>query len=162
MDSLHAIGFYVSSGVLLLGGLGVALMRGRDLRGLAMAAAGAGLAGVYLSLSAAFAAIVALVCYLGCAVLVAGPGYRSVESVVSPMWRQIGAAAAAALLAVLAYVAFHGDFVTARYSAGPFDVGAVANLLLAHDTLATEAIAALALAAAAGAAAAWRMRDRAR
>src|SRR5207249_2104777 len=31
MDSLHAIGFYVSSGVLLLGGLGVALMRGREL-----------------------------------------------------------------------------------------------------------------------------------
>jgi len=137
-------------------------MPGRDMRGLAMAAAGAGLAGVYLSLSAAFAAIVALVCYLGCAVLVAGPGYRSVESVVSPMWRQVGAAGAAALLALLAYVAFRGDFVTARYSAGPLDVGAVANLLLAHDTLATEAIAALALAAAAGAAAAWRMRDRAR
>src|SRR5439155_467678 len=108
----------------------------------AILAGDAALAAVYLSLSAAFAAIVALVCYLGCAVLVAGPGYRSVESVVSPMWRQVGAAGATALLAVLAYVAFRGDFVTARYSAGPLDLGAVANLLLAHDTLATEAIAA--------------------
>src|SRR5205823_2237980 len=54
MDSLHAIGFYVSSGVLILGGLGVALLPGRDLRGVALAVTGAGLAGAYVSLSAGF------------------------------------------------------------------------------------------------------------
>src|SRR5437867_13413767 len=75
MDSLHAIGFYVSSGVLLLGGLGVALLPGRDLRGIALAVSGAGLAGAYVSLSAGFAAIVALVCCLGCAAVVGGPVY---------------------------------------------------------------------------------------
>ena len=37
MDSLHAIGFYVSSGVSLAGGLGVALLPLRDQRGAAMA-----------------------------------------------------------------------------------------------------------------------------
>ena len=162
MDSLHAIGFYVSSGALLVGGLGLALLPGRGTRGIAMAVGAVGLAGAYLSLSAGFAAIVALVCYLGCAVLIAGRGYRSVETVVTPLWRQIGAAGAAALLAVLAYAALGGDFVSAKFAAGAFDVRAVANLLLAHDVLATEAIAMLALAAAAGATAAWRTRDRAR
>ena len=44
MDSLHAIGFYVSSGVSLAGALGVALLPARSQRGLAMAAAGLGLA----------------------------------------------------------------------------------------------------------------------
>jgi hypothetical protein len=163
MDSLHAIGFYVSSGVLLLGGLAVALAPGRDQRGLGLAAMAIGLGGAYLSLSAGFAAAVALVCYAGCALMVAGgPGYRKVEAVVTPAWRQVGAVAAAALLAVLAFSAFRGDFVHASFSAGPFDARAVARLLLAHDALATEAVAALSLAALAGAAAAWRLRDRAR
>jgi len=162
MDSLHAIGFYVSSGVLLLGGLGVALLPGRDLRGIALAVSGAGLAGAYVSLSAGFAAIVALICYLGCAAMVAGPGYRVVEGVVGPVWRQVGAIGAAALLVVLGFAAFRGDFVHASFSAGPFDARAVARLLLAHDVLATEAVAALAIVAAAGAVGAWRIRDRAR
>src|SRR5207247_8554196 len=84
MDSLHAIGFYVSSGVLLLGGLGVALLPGRDLRGIALAVRGAGLAGAYVSLSAGFAAIVAFGCYLRCAAVVAGPGSRLGEGGARP------------------------------------------------------------------------------
>ena len=43
MDSLHAIGFYVSAAVSLGGGLLVALLPGRGSRGLAMAIAGAGI-----------------------------------------------------------------------------------------------------------------------
>src|SRR5690349_20472782 len=100
MDSLHAIGFYVSSGVSLAGGLGVALLSRRDQRGAAMAVSGLGLAGIYLSLSAGFAAAVALLCYAGCAALVAGPQYRSLASVTGPLWRQLGALGAAAMLVV--------------------------------------------------------------
>jgi hypothetical protein len=163
MDSLHAIGLYVSSGVLLLGGLAVAVMPTREVRGIGLAAMALGLAGAYLSLSAGFAAAVALVCYAGCAVMVAvGPGYRTVEAVVTPLWRQLGALGAAALLAVLAFSAFRGDFVHATFSGGAFDARIVARLLLEHDVLATEAIGALALVAAAGATAAWRVRDRTR
>src|SRR2546427_7031252 len=95
MDSLHAIGFYVSSGVLLIGGLGVALLPGRELRGAALAVVGVGLGGLYVSLAAGFAAVVALICYLACGALVAGPRYRSVEVVVGPLWRQVGALGAA-------------------------------------------------------------------
>jgi hypothetical protein len=163
MDSLHAIGFYVSSGVLLLGGLAVAVLPGRELRGLGFGAMAVGLAGVYLALSAGFAAGIALLCYAGCAVMVAGgPRYRVVEAVITPVWRQVGAVAAAALLAVLGFVAFRGGFVHAGFSGGPFDARAVARLLFAHDALATEAVAALTLVAVAGAAAGWRLRDRAR
>ena len=162
MDSLHAIGFYVSSGVLVIGGLGVALLPGRELRGLALAATGVGLAGAYLSLSAGFAGLVAIVCYAGCALMVAGPGYRAVEGTVAPLWRQLGAIGAAGLLVALAFSAFRGGFASAATAGGLFDARAVARLLFAHDVLATEAIAALSLVAVAGAAAAWRFRDRAR
>src|SRR5690242_5375638 len=71
MDSLHAIGFYVSGGVSLAGALGVALLVSRDQRGISMGILGLGLAGIYLTLSAGLAAIVAIVCYLGCAALIA-------------------------------------------------------------------------------------------
>jgi NADH:ubiquinone oxidoreductase subunit 6 (subunit J) len=162
MDSLHAVGFYASSGISLAGGLGVALLPRRDQRGAAMGVAGVGLAGIYLSLSAGFAAVVALLCYAGCAALLAGPRYRSLDSVVRPLWRQLGAIGAAALLALLAYSAFRGDFDQATFFGGAFGTAAVGRLLFAHDALATEAVAALVLVALAGATAVWRARERAR
>ena len=162
MDSLHAIGFYVSSGVLLGGGLGVALLPLRVQRGLAMGVVGLGLGGVYLTLSAGFAAAVALVCYAGCAVLIAGQQYRSYATVAGPVWRQLGALGAAALLALYAYSAFHGDFVNGSFFGGTIGAVSVGRLLFAHDALATEAVAALILVALAGGAAAWRLRERAR
>src|SRR5260370_19474414 len=73
MDSLHAIGFYVSSGVALVGGLGVALLPSRGLRGAGIAVVGLGLAGIYLALSAGFAAAVSLVCFSGCRPLFSPP-----------------------------------------------------------------------------------------
>lgn len=163
MDSLHAIGFYASSGVLFAGALGVALPPGRGLRGVALAVTGVGLAGVYLFLSAGFAAGVALVCYVACAVILAAPAYRPLESTIHPLWRQVGALGAAALLAVLAYSAFRGDFVHATFYGGALNTAALGRLLFEHDALAAEAIAALALVTFAGATvAAWRLRDRAR
>lgn len=162
MDSLHAIGFYVSSGVSLAGALGVALLPLRAQRGVAMGVVGAGLAGIYLTLSAGFAAGIALLCYLGCAVLIAGRQYRALETAVGPLWRQVGALGAAALLAVLAFSAFRGDFIQAGFGGGLWGAASVGRLLLAHDAIATEAVAALTLVALAGAAAAWRLRERAR
>src|SRR5437762_3195000 len=151
MDSLHAIGFYVSSGVLLVGGLGVALLPGREVRGAALAVVGIGLAGLYVSLAAGFAALVALICYLTSAALVAGPRYRAVEMVVGPLWRQLGAIGAGGLLAVLVYAVFRGDFVSAKFFGGPFGASAIGRLLFAHDALATEAVAVLVLASLVGA-----------
>ena len=76
MDPLQTIGFYVSSGVSLAGGLGVALLTRRDQRGVALGVFGLGLAGIYLSLSAGYAAVVALICYAGCALMFASPTDR--------------------------------------------------------------------------------------
>lgn len=162
MDSLHAIGFYVSSGVSLAGGLGVGLLPRRGWRGLALAVSGVGLAGIYLSLSAGFVAGIAVVCYLASAFALAAPGYRALEPADQPLWRQLGALGAAALLAVLAYAAFRGDFVHATFYGGALDTAALGRLLFEHDAPAVEAIAALALTAAAGGAAVWRLRERAR
>ena len=162
MDSLHAIGFYVSAAISIGGGLFLAFLPGRGQRGVAMAAAGAGLVGLYASLSAGFAGLVALVCYAGCALLVAGPQYRVMETVVAGVWRQVGAIGAAGLFAILAYAAWRGDFVHATFRGGELGSAAVGRLLFAHDALATEAVGALVSITLVGAAAAWRLRDRSR
>jgi NADH:ubiquinone oxidoreductase subunit 6 (subunit J) len=162
MDSLHAIGFYVSSGVSLAGGLGVALLPSRDQRGVSLGVLGIGLAGIYLTLSAGLAAIVALVCYAGCAAMFASPRYRRLETVAGAAWRQVGAIAAGALLAILAYSAFRGDFVHASFYGGMFGAANLGRVFFAHDAVATEAVAVIVFAALVGATAAWRVRERGR
>jgi len=161
LDSLHAIGFYVSAGVTGVGGLLLAFLHGHWHRGLALGAVGLGVAGIYASLSAGFAAIVVLVCYIGCALLVARPDYRTVEQATAGLWRQIGAVGAALLMVGLAYAAFRGRFAHATFYGGPLNTVSVARLLFAHDALATEGVAAVVLVALVGAAIAWR-RERAR
>ena len=162
MDSLHALGFYASAAVSLGGGLLVAFLPTRALRGLAVGIAGLGIVGLYASLSADFAGLVALVSYAGCALLVAAPQYRVIDAAVGGAWRQVGAVAAAGLFAVLAYAAWRGDFVSATFRGGEIGSAAVGRLLFAHDALATEAVGALVLVALVGATAAWRVRDRSR
>ena len=163
MDSLHAIGFYVSAAISVGGGLAVAFLPGRGSRGVALAIAGAGIAGVYLFLYAGFAAVVALVCYAGCALLVAAPQYRVMETVVVGVWRQAGAVAAGGLFAVLAYAAWRGNFAhPTLFYLGGFNGASVGRLLFAHDAMTTAAIGALILVALAGATAAWRARERGR
>jgi len=162
MDSLHAIGFYVSAAVSLAGGLSVAFLPDRIRRGMALGAVAIGVAGIYLSLSAGFAALVALACYGGCAVLLAGPSYRILESVPATVWRQLGALASAALLVALAYAAYFSAFHHATYFGGDFGSAALGRRLLAHDALATEAVAALVLVALVGSTIAWRSRGRSR
>jgi NADH:ubiquinone oxidoreductase subunit 6 (subunit J) len=163
MDSLHAIGFYVSAAISVGGGLAVAFLPGRGSRGIALAVAGAGIAGAYVFLSAGFAAVVAVVCYAGCALLVAAPQYRVVETVVAGVWRQVGAVAAGALFAVLAYAAWRGNFAhPTHFYLGGFNGASVGRLLFAHDAVATVAVGALILVALVGATAAWRARERSR
>ncbi|MGH7762259.1 MAG: NADH-quinone oxidoreductase subunit J family protein [Candidatus Dormibacteraceae bacterium] len=162
MDSLHAIGFYVSAAISIGGGLLVAFVPGRGARGVAVGVSGLGIAGLYASLSTDFAGLAVLVCYAGCALLIAGPRYRIVDSPVGFAWRQVGAVAAAGLFAVLSYAAFRGDFVEATYRGGEIGAAAVGRVLFVHDALATEAVGVLILIALVGATAAWRVRDRGR
>ncbi|HET9782672.1 MAG TPA: hypothetical protein VFR33_12940 [Candidatus Dormibacteraeota bacterium] len=162
MDSLHAIGFYASSGVSLAGALGATLLPGRDLRGASLGVLGIGLAGIYLTLSAGLAALVVLICYLGCAAMFASPQYRPLEAVVGGMWRQAGAIAAAVLLALLVYSAFRGDFVHATFFGGTIGAANLGRVFFAHDALAIEAVALIVFAALSGAGAAWYARERGR
>ncbi|HEX9099921.1 MAG TPA: hypothetical protein VF956_10590 [Candidatus Dormibacteraeota bacterium] len=156
MDSLHAIGFYVSAALAGVGGILLAFLHGHWHRALALGAVGLGAAGIYASLSAGFAAVVVLVCYTGCALLVARPDYRTVEPGAAGLWRQIGGVGAALLLVVLAYAAFRGRFAHATFYGGPLNSVSVARLLFARDALATEAVAGVVLVALVGAAIAWR------
>jgi NADH:ubiquinone oxidoreductase subunit 6 (subunit J) len=162
MDSLHAIGFYVSAAISVGGGLLVAFLPGRGARAAALAASGLGIAGLYLSLSAGFAGLVVLVCYAGCALLLAGPHYRVIDAAMGGVWRQVAAVAAAGLFALLAYSAWNGNFVHAAFYSGGIGSASVGRLLFAHDALATEAVSALVLVALVGATAMWRGRGRGR
>src|SRR5258708_6030160 len=156
MDSLHAIGFYVSAALAGVGGLGVAFLRRHERPRPALGLFGPGGAGAPSALSAGFAAVIAILCYAGCALLIARPDYRTVEQAVGTVWRQVGAVAAAVLFAALTYAAYRGDFVHANFYGGVFGSNSLARLMFAHDALATEAIAGFVLVALVGGAFAWR------
>ena len=88
----------------------------------------------------------------------------------SGRWRQIGALAAAALFAALAWSAYRGNFGSPWTGYAPLNpdqlvangLGTiqVAGQLFTHDALSAEAIGALVLVALVGATAAWRGRER--
>ena len=162
MDSPHEIGFYASSALALGGGLAVVLARRRGLRSLALLISGLGVAGVYTSLSAGFAAVAVLLSFAGSALLLARPDYRTVMGGAAHLWRQLAAVGAAVLLAALVYAAFRGGFAHVTFNGGSFGSAAVGRLLFARDALAAEAVGALVLAALVGATVAWRAGDRSR
>src|SRR5260370_15154053 len=87
MDSLHAIGFYVSAALAGVGGLGLAFARHHERRGVALGLVGLGVAGSYASLSAGFAAVLALLCYAGRALLITRPHYRPGGQAGRTPWR---------------------------------------------------------------------------
>ena len=156
LDTLHATGFYTSAGLSVLGGLAVAFLDNRARRAAALALAGVGVSGIYLSLSAGFAAVMALVTFAAAAALLARPDYRAVLQVDRNRLRQAGGVACALLFAALAYAAFKGTFVHGTFYGGAFDSAAVGRLLLGHDALATEAVAAIAAIVLVGATFVWR------
>ena len=162
MDSPHAIGFYVSSALCLGGGLMVAFLNDRAWRAVALLVAGVGVAGLDLSLSAGFTALVVLVSFAGCAALLVRPDYRTVDWISGAGWRQLGAVGASVLFASLAYAAYRGAFAHVTFNGGEFATAAVGRLLLARDALATEAVGALVVVALVGVTIAWRARERER
>lgn len=162
MDSPHAIVFFVSSAIALGGAVSVALLSGRELRGLALVVTGVGVAGVEASLSAGFAAVVVLVSFAGCAALLGRPDLRPFHWVVGGTWRQLGALGAALTFLSLAYAAYRGGFAHVKFNGGDLGTAAVGRLLLARDALATEAIAALVLIALVVLTLMWRARERER
>jgi NADH:ubiquinone oxidoreductase subunit 6 (subunit J) len=162
MDSLHSIGFYASSAVALAGAVLVAVVPGRGTRALALFVSGLGVAGIDASLSAGFTAVVVVLCFAGCAALIARHDYHSFDFVSSPITRQVGALAAAVLLVALAYSAFRGSFARVAFHGGALGTAAVGRLLFARDALATEAVGVLVLIALVALTVAWRTRERER
>lgn len=161
MDSLHAILFYASSAVALIGAVLVALLPGRGTRALALFIAGVGVAGIDVSLSAGFTAAVVIVTFAGCAALVARHDYRSFDFTTGILWRQLGAIAAAVLLVAFAYAAYRGNFAHVTFNGGGLGTAAIGRLLFAHDALATDAIGVLVVIALVTLTVAWR-RERGR
>ena len=162
MDTLHASGFYTSAALSIIGGLAVAILDDRGRRAAALAVAGIGVAGIYLSLSAGFAALVTLVCFAAAAALLARPDYRASLQPDRHTARQLAAAGAALAFAGLAYAAFKGNFVHGAFFGGLFNTAAVGRLLLGRDALAVEAVAMIAAISLTGAAIAWRSTGRGR
>jgi hypothetical protein len=160
LDSPHAIGFYVSSALSLGGGLAVAFLDTRGRRAIALLIAGVGVAGVDLSLSAGFAALVVLLSFAGCSALLARPDYRSIEWPMANGWRQAGSISAAVLFVALGYSAYRGAFAHVTFNGGELGTAAVGRLLFAHDALAIEAVAVLVLISLMTLTIAWRVRER--
>lgn len=161
MDSLHAILFYASSAVALIGAVLVALLPGRGTRALALLIAGAGVAGIDVSLSAGFTAGLVILSFAGCAALIARHDYRSFDFTAGILWRQLGALAAAVLLVALVYAAYRGNFAHITFNGGALGTAAIGRLLFAHDAVATDAIGVLLLIALVTLTIAWR-RERGR
>src|SRR2546427_4201454 len=120
MDSLHAIGFYVSAALAGAGGLFLAFTDSRQRRAVALGLVGLGVAGIDLALSAGFTALVVLICYAGCALLAMRPDHRFLEQAASGPWRQAGAGGAVPLLAGVAYAGFRGGFRPPAFNGGAF------------------------------------------
>jgi NADH:ubiquinone oxidoreductase subunit 6 (subunit J) len=162
MDSPHAIGFYASAAVALIGAVMVALLPGRGNRALALFVAGIGVAGLDASLSAAFTGAVVLLTFAGSAALLARHYYRSFDFAWGSLVRQVGAIGAALTFAALAYAGYRGMFGQINFNGGALGTAAVGRLLFEHDALATEAVAVLAVIALVVLTIAWRSRERER
>ena len=147
MDFLTSVLFFALAAVALIGALGVALLPAGGLRALAFLLLAAGAAGMYVVLSAGFAAAVALIVLVASGLLLA-PLPRTGAEPGPRLAHQVGAIACAALLVVLAYAAYRGGLYAGAYRAadfGIFNAAAMGRLLLGRDALATDAAGALLL-----------------
>jgi NADH:ubiquinone oxidoreductase subunit 6 (subunit J) len=106
-----------------------------------------GVAGMLASLSAGFAALVALVALGASALLVGGAAVTAEDAggdrlpAVGSVG-QLGAVAAALLLAALIVVAVGGSFASGAGTAGAFDVATLGRLLFGRDALAVVGLGA--------------------
>lgn len=154
MDALHSILFYLFGAVAVAGAVGLAVLETRPMRGLAMAVAGAGLAGVDASLSAAASGAIVLVCYLGIAGLVLGTA-RSVPDPARAA-RQAAGPLAALAFAVLAYAAFRGNLHQSAFTGGGIGTAALGRFLVGREALGLIAVLAMTLLASMIGATTWR------
>src|SRR5919197_1714671 len=129
LDSLHSVLFYVLAAVTVAGALTVALLRTRAARGYGLLAVGARLGGLLAVLSAGFAAVIVLACFIACGLALAGTGYRVVWAEPSGRWEQAGAVACGLLFAILLYATWRADFFAGAYPGGAFGATAVGRLL---------------------------------
>ena len=159
MDLVLTIVFFICAILAVAGALGASLVPDAPWRLLGLLAVAVGTAGVLVSLSAGFAALVALVCLGASAVLIGGTAAGGAAG--SPRLRfdvadagaalrlsaQIGAVAAAALLAILLVVAVAGSFVSGPHTGDAFGAAAVGRAFFGRDALAREAVGATLMAA---------------
>jgi NADH:ubiquinone oxidoreductase subunit 6 (subunit J) len=152
LDLVLTLVFY-GCAIVAVGGAVATALAPAPARSLGPLAVAIGAAGLLASLSAGFAALVALVCLGASAVLLGGHELRadqagrpagSVRASLAPadLPAQLGAAAAALLVAVLLVIAFGGVFAPSGGGEGPFGASAVGRALFGRDALAAEAVGA--------------------
>ena len=158
MDLVLTLVFLICAILAVAGALVASLGPSPSWRLLGLLVVAAGTAGVLASLSAGYAALVALVCLGASAILLGAgavsvtwperPGVRGVRTIPA----QAGAVAAALLLVLLLVVALRGTFAAGAAVGSGFDAAAVGRAFFGRDALALEAVGAtLAAALAAGA-----------
>lgn len=167
MDVVLTIVFFLCAILAVAGAVGAALGPAAQWRLVGLLALAVGVAGVLASFSAGFAALVALVCLGASAVLLgsmdaAAPGRGGRRGAgdaparpagqAAALPAQLGAVAAALLLAILLIVAFGGTFARGGHAGSGFDAVALGRVFFGRDALALEAVGAtLAAALAVGA-----------
>lgn len=149
MDLVLTIVFYLSAILAVAGALATALLPAGPRGRAGLLALAVGTAGVLVSLSAGFAALVALVCLGGTALVLgreaapaagASAGQRTLAA-------QIGAVAAGLLVLLLVYVALRGAFAAAPFTGDGFGFAALGRVLFGRDAMAMEAVGAMLLVA---------------
>ena len=152
MDLVLTLVFY-GCAILAVGGALVAALGPASVRPLGTLGVAVGGAGLLVSFSAGFAALVALVCLGASAVLVGGGELRAARPdragaslraglTGGDLPAQVGAVAAALLLVVLLVIALGGAFAAGGGADGPFAASAVGRALFGRDALAAEAVGA--------------------
>jgi hypothetical protein len=145
VDVAVTIVFFLSAILAVAGAVGAALGPAASWRLVGLLALAVGAAGVLASLSAGFAAVVALVCLGASALLLgstdasaSGAGFRGPGALSA----QVGAVAAALLLVILLVVALRGTFAAGGHAGSAFDAVALGRAFFGRDALALEAVGA--------------------
>jgi NADH:ubiquinone oxidoreductase subunit 6 (subunit J) len=161
LDLVLTIVFYIFAILAVGAAFAAALAPTASWRLVSLIGLAVGTAGVLVSFSAWFVALVALICLGASALLIGGgeerpPALRTLPP--AGPWPSLGARlgglAAGLLLVVLVLVAVAGSFATGGSGAGGLDASAVGRVLFSRDAMAVDAVGAalmVALAAAAGA-----------
>jgi NADH-quinone oxidoreductase subunit J len=144
VDLVLTIVFFLCAILAVAGAVGAALGPDATWRLLGLLVLAVGTAGVLASLSAGFAALVAIVCLGASAVLLGSAGVGAVRdlAVNSLLSAQVGAVAAALLLALLLVVAVGGSFQATSHVPPAFDLAGLGRAFFGRDALALEAVGA--------------------